>query len=323
MLTDPPDSAALRLAALETRVAAAEAQLAEKDAALAALFTELADTNQGVLALYAELDDNAVQLREVADLKSRFLSYMSHEFRTPLGAISSLARILLDQMDGPLGHEQRRQVRFIQDAAGELTDMVNDLLDLAKLDAGRVTISPAWFEMVDLFSALRGMFKPIVASETVALIFEEPTHVARLYTDGKKLSQVLRNFIGNAIKFTPQGEVRVTATLVEGERVRFAVSDSGIGIAPEHLAGLFQDFVQVDAPIQKRLRGTGLGLSLSKKLAHVLGGDVAVTSELGRGSTFTVTIPLTLPGVPLTLPGVEPAADGGSTPGRGATPDDH
>ncbi len=314
MLTDPRDPAHVRLTALEARLADVEAQLAGKDAALAALVTELADTNHGVLALYAELDDNAVQLREASNLKSRFLSYMSHEFRTPLGAISSLARILIDQMDGPLSEEQQRQVRFIQDAAVELTDMVNDLLDLAKLEAGRVSISPAWFEMVDLFSALRGMFKPILASDTVSLIFEEPSHVPRLYTDGKKLSQILRNFIGNAIKFTPQGEVRVTVTRLDGELVRFAVSDSGIGIAAEHLGGLFQDFVQVDAPIQKRLRGTGLGLSLSKKLAHVLGGDVGVTSELGRGSTFTLTIPLT-------LAGLAPAVEGEPAPGPGPHPD--
>src|SRR5512134_3804783 len=128
---------------------------------LAALTTELAETNQGVLALYAELDDNAIRLREASELKSRFLSYMSHEFRTPLGAIRSIARILLDRLDGPLTEEQERQVRFIQGSATDLSEMVDDLLDLAKVEAGRVAISPAWFEMVDLFSALRGMFRPI------------------------------------------------------------------------------------------------------------------------------------------------------------------
>jgi signal transduction histidine kinase len=259
-----------------------------------ALSVELAETNQGVLALYAELDDNAVRLREASDLKSRFLSYMSHEFRTPLSSILSITRILHDRLDGPLTDEQEKQVRFIRTAAGELTEMVNDLLDLAKVEAGRVTISPAWFDMVDLFSALRGMFKPILQSEAVSLIFEEPHDVPPLYTDDKKLSQILRNFISNALKFTPRGEVRVSAQLIEG-RVRFCVADTGIGIAPEHLGGLFRDFVQVDAPIQKRLRGTGLGLSLSRKLALLLGGDVAVESTLGEGSRFSVTLPLELP----------------------------
>lgn len=259
-----------------------------------ALTAELAETNQGVVALYAELDDNAVRLREASDLKSRFLSYMSHEFRTPLSSILSIARILHDRLDGPLTEEQQKQVQFIQGAARELSEMVNDLLDLAKVEAGRVTISPAWFDMVDLFSALRGMFKPILQSDAVSLIFEEPHDISRLYTDDKKLSQILRNFISNALKFTPRGEVRVSATMT-GDRVTFSVADTGIGIASEHLQALFQDFVQVDAPIQKRLRGTGLGLSLSRKLALLLGGDVAVESTLGQGSKFSVTLPVELP----------------------------
>jgi len=206
-----------------------------------------------------------------------------------------MARILLDRLDGPLTDEQEKQIGFIQASAAELSEMVDDLLDLAKVEAGRITISPAWFEMVDLFSALRGMFKPIVSSTNVSLIFEEPHDVPRLYTDDKKLSQILRNFISNALKFTPEGEVRVTATLVDTEHVTFAVADTGIGIQAEHLESLFRDVVQVAAPIQKRLRGTGLGLSLSKKLAQVLGGDVSVVSQLGQGSTFSVTIPLTIP----------------------------
>jgi signal transduction histidine kinase len=269
-------------------------ELTRLRAQVEALTTELAETNHGVVALYAELDDNAVRLREASELKSRFLSYMSHEFRTPLGAIRSIARILLDRLDGPLTDEQQRQVAFIQSSATELSDMVDDLLDLAKVEAGRVTISPAWFDMVDLFSALRGMFKPILSSESVSLIFEEPTGVPPVYSDDKKLSQILRNFISNALKFTPRGEVRVTAQLAGTDRVTFAVTDTGIGIAEEYLGEIFLEFVQVEGPIQKRLRGSGLGLSLSKKLAEVLGGDVGVTSTLGAGSTFWVTIPLEL-----------------------------
>jgi signal transduction histidine kinase len=269
-------------------------ELTRLRAQVEALTTELAETNHGVVALYAELDDNAVRLREASELKSRFLSYMSHEFRTPLGAIRSIARILLDRLDGPLTDEQQRQVAFIQSSATELSDMVDDLLDLAKVEAGRVTISPAWFDMVDLFSALRGMFKPILSSESVSLIFEEPTGVPPVYSDDKKLSQILRNFISNALKFTPRGEVRVTAQLAGTDRVTFAVTDTGIGIAAEYLGEIFLEFVQVEGPIQKRLRGSGLGLSLSKKLAEVLGGDVGVTSTLGAGSTFWVTIPLQL-----------------------------
>jgi signal transduction histidine kinase len=293
--------------ALRTQAAADADRLRAYAAQIETLTQELAETNQGVLALYAELDDNAARLREASELKSRFLSYMSHEFRTPLGSIRSIARILLDGFDGPLGAEQQRQVRFIQTAAAELDEMVGDLLDLAKVEAGRVTISPAWFEMVDLFSALRGMFKPLLASDAVSLVFEEPVEIPAIYTDHNRLSQILRNFISNALKFTTEGSVRVSATLGGDQRVTFAVADTGIGIAPEHVEVLFQDWVQIDSPIQKRLRGTGLGLALSRKLARLLGGDVAVQSTLGAGSTFSVTIPVQI-GLPLPAP--DPALHG-------------
>jgi signal transduction histidine kinase len=267
-------------------------QIARQKADLATLEAELAETNKGVVALYAELDDNAIQLREAADLKSRFLSYMSHEFRTPLASITSIADLLISGMDGQLNGEQQKQLKFVQGSVRELTEMVDDLLDLAKVEAGRISISPEWFEMVDLFSALRGIFRPIVANSEVALIFEEPDSIPRLFTDDKKLSQILRNFISNALKFTSEGEVRVTAKLRDDGRIEFAVTDTGIGIAAEHLPTLFADFVQLDSRIQKRLRGTGLGLSLAKKFAELLGGDVSVESELGKGSRFSVRIPL-------------------------------
>ncbi|MBH3383314.1 histidine kinase [Pseudomonas juntendi] len=259
-----------------------------------ALRAELEETNQGVLALYAELDIQAEQLRQASDLKSRFLSYMSHEFRTPLGSILSITGLLTDELDGPLSAEQHRQVTFISTATRELSDMVDDLLDLAKIEAGRISISPAWFDMLDLFTALRGMFRPIVDATAVDLIFEEPTGLPRLYTDDKKLAQILRNFISNALKFTAQGEVRVSAQLYGDDRIRFAVSDTGIGIAAELLDTLFEDFTQVDSPLQKRFRGTGLGLSLCKRFAMLLGGEVGVHSEPGEGSTFFVVIPLAL-----------------------------
>jgi signal transduction histidine kinase len=278
----PPASAADLEAALE-------ASLRE----VQALRTELDETNRGVVALYGELDAQAERLREATELKSRFLAYMSHEFRTPINSIRSIARLLTDRLDGPLTAEQERQVTFIQDTATEFAAMVDDLLDLARVEAGRVEISPAWFEMVDLFTALRGMFKPVLTNPNVVLVFEEPQDIPKLYTDHQKLSQILRNFISNALKFTQHGEVRVAAR-ADGDRVTFSVADTGIGIAPEHHGAVFQDFTQIDSPIQKRLRGTGLGLSLSKKLAILLGGSVGLASVPGEGSTFSVTIPVQL-----------------------------
>lgn len=274
---------------------AAQAALAQSQREVEELREELEETNRGVVALYAELDAQAEQLKKATELKSRFLAYMSHEFRTPISAIRSIARLLSDRMDGPLTPEQEKQVGFIDTTAAELADMVDDLLDLAKIEAGRVDISPAWFEMVDLFSALRGMFRPVLHNPATALIFEEPEGLPKLYTDDRKLSQILRNFISNALKFTPHGEVRVTAMRVGEDAVKFSVADTGIGIAPEHHAAVFDDFSQVDSPVQKRLRGTGLGLSLSRQLAALLGGHVEVASELGKGSVFSVTLPVLLP----------------------------
>jgi signal transduction histidine kinase len=288
----------------------AEARIREQEATIATLTTELAETNHGVVALYAELDDQAMRLREASDLKSRFLSYMSHEFRTPLGSIRSIVRILLDELDGPLTAEQRKQVTFVQTSAVELNEMVNDLLDLAKIEAGRLSISPAWFEMVDLFHAIRGMFRPLLSSDAVSLILEEPTDIPPIYTDDQKLSQILRNFISNALKFTPRGEVRVRAARSGDDSVTFSVADTGIGIAQEYHAAIFDDFVQVDSPLQRKWRGTGLGLSLSRKIARMLGGDVTMTSEPGVGSTFSLTIPIRLADPDSPVPSGSPAAEG-------------
>lgn len=271
---------------------ALKAELAQRVEQVESLSRELAETNSGVVALYAELDDKAQQLREASDLKSRFLSYMSHEFRTPLGSIRSLTRILLDRLDGPLTPEQEKQIGFIQSSAQELSEMVNDLLDLAKIEAGRISISPAWFELVDLFAALRGMFKPMLNNPQVGLVFEEPVGLPRAFSDDKKIGQILRNFISNALKFTRRGEVRVSAESHAPGWVKFAVADTGIGIAREHLGALFRDFVQVDSRIQRRVQGVGLGLALSKRLAELLGGSVGVESELGQGSIFYVTLPI-------------------------------
>lgn len=263
--TDSTDADALRAA-----LSAARAQVS-------ALQEELDETNRGVLALYAELDTQAQHLRQATELKSRFLAYMSHEFRTPIASIRSLTRLLLDRVDGPLTAEQEKQVDFIRVTSEEFADMVNDLLDLAKVEAGRIDVSPGWFELVDLFAALRGMFKPVLVNPDVQLIFEEPQDVSQLFTDDAKLSQILRNYISNALKFTAQGEVRVSAvrsTGAEGQdEITFAVADTGIGIAEEFHGAIFQDFTQIGSPIQKRLRGTGLGLSLSKRLAELLGAE--------------------------------------------------
>ena len=265
----------------------------ELDAARAqieALNAELTETNNGVLALYSELDVQAEELRQVSELKTRFLSYMSHEFRTPLAAIQSMGQLLIERLDGPLTEEQERQVTFIQEAAGELSEMVDDLLDLAKVEAGRITVSPDWFELIDLFSALRGMFKPLATSSEVVVLFEEPVGVPSMFSDNQKVAQILRNFISNAYKFTEHGTITVSAR-AEGDMIRFSVADTGIGIPEQELSQLFEDFVQVQSGRSRNVRGTGLGLSLCRRFAGLLGGYVDVESTVGVGSTFHAVLP--------------------------------
>jgi signal transduction histidine kinase/CheY-like chemotaxis protein len=259
---------------------------------LTRLNRELEDTNRGVVALYAELDEKADHLRRADELKSRFLSNMSHEFRSPLNSILALSRLMLDGVDGQLNSEHAQEVGYIRKAAYDLLELVDDLLDLAKVEAGKVEAKPVEFTAANLFAALRGMLRPLLLNQSVDLVFEDADHIPPIYSDEGKVSQILRNFISNALKFTDSGEVRVSAALGEHRDVIFSVADTGIGIEEENLELIFQDFAQVDSPIQRRVKGTGLGLPLSKKLATLLGGEVRVRSQVGLGSTFSVQIPL-------------------------------
>ena len=266
--------------------------LRARQAEVERLNAELEETNRGVLALYAELDDRAEDLRRASEYKSRFLSDISHEFRTPLTSVLNMTRFLLDRADGPLTPEQERQVRIVRKSIESLADLVNDLLDLAKIEAGHTVLRPTEFTVGELFAALRGMFRPLVGSDAVALVFDEPAGAVVLTTDEQRLSQILRNFISNAIKFTERGEIHVSALPEDdGATIRFAVRDTGIGIAPRDQARIFDDFTQVDSPLQRRTRGTGLGLPLSRRLAALLGGRVELESAPGVGSTFTLVVP--------------------------------
>ena len=268
-------------------------ELRERQDELIRLNRELEDTNRGVVALYAELDEKADHLRRADEMKSRFLSNMSHEFRTPLNSIRALSQLLLDRSDGPLTQEQETQVRFVRKATDDLSELVNDLLDLAKIEAGKTDVNPVEFEVGNLFSALRGMLRPLLVSEAVNLVFEEPRGIPRLYTDEGKVSQILRNFISNALKFTERGEVRVKAMLVNsGDSVAFSVTDTGIGIAPEDQQRIFEEFAQVSNPLQARFKGTGLGLPLCRRLVGLLNGKIHLDSAAGAGSTFTAIVPV-------------------------------
>ncbi len=291
----PSDNTMTEVLQQNQELLATLAELNARQDDLLQLTRELEDTNRGVVALYAELDEKADHLRRADEMKSRFLSNMSHEFRTPLSSIRALARLLLDRVDGPLTEEQEKQVSYILSSALGLTELVNDLLDLAKIEAGKVEVKASEFDVVDMFSALRGMLRPLLVGETVKLTFEEPNKLLLMFTDEAKLSQILRNFISNALKFTEEGEINVSVGPVSASgMVTFTVSDTGIGIEEHELAVIFEEFSQLENPMQRKVKGTGLGLPLCKNLATLLGGTVAVQSSKGQGSRFSVSLPQAL-----------------------------
>jgi signal transduction histidine kinase len=268
------------------------AHLREKQTESDRLAQELAETNRGVLALYAELDERALYLERANDLKTRFLSDLNHEIRTPLNAVRNVARLLLDGYEGPLTDRHRRAIEMMRQSTDTLSDLVNDWLDLAKIEAGRTEIRVDVFTAEDLWGALRGVFRPIETDEAVSLIFEPVPALPALQTDEAKVAQILRNFVSNALKFTERGDVRVSAQRGSDDTIVFSVTDTGIGIAAEHLERVFEEFAQVDSPVQRRVKGTGLGLPLSRRLARLLGGDVTIDSKVGRGSTFALVLPI-------------------------------
>lgn len=264
---------------------------------LTRLNAELEDTNRGVMALYSELDERASHLRAADETKTRFLSSVSHEFRTPVNSILALSKILLHRLDGELTTEQERQVRYIVQAADQLSTLIDDLLDLRKVEAGKIQLRVENFTVPDLFAALRGMFKPLATNDNVALVIDEPDELPQLCTDQGKVAQILRNLVSNALKFTVRGSVRVSCRLSQtAHMILFEVADTGIGISPENHRRIFDEFSQVENPLQRTVKGTGLGLPLSQRLAGLLGGSIEIRSQIGFGSTFTLAIPLRLDG---------------------------
>lgn len=267
-------------------------ELDARNAELARLRTELSETNSGVLALYAELETQAEALRRASDLKSSFLSNVSHELRTPIASVINLARLLLDDELGgaSLDAEQRRQIGYIARAGETLLEMVSSLLDLARIEAGRMEVVARPLLVGDLLSTLRGMFRPLVTRREVALVIDEPPAGLSMRSDEGKIAQILRNLVGNALKFTERGEIRVQ-TSSDDAWVTFVVRDTGIGIPGEHHDRVFEEFEQVANPLQAKAKGVGLGLPLSRRMAELLGGTLTVTSEAGDGSTFTLRLP--------------------------------
>ncbi|HEY1976406.1 MAG TPA: ATP-binding protein [Candidatus Baltobacteraceae bacterium] len=250
---------------------------------------ELEETNRGVVALYAELDDKTLRLNDVSEAKTRFLANVSHELRGPINAILGLLRLTLES-DGDDGAERQRQVSLAIGAANDLLALVNGLLDLSKAESGRLEPDIADTDLRDVFGELRGTLRPL-AKPGVELVVEQPA-VWNIETDRILLAQVLRNLITNALKFTESGTVTVTASEKSPLELEIAVRDTGVGIAPEDLARIFEEFYQVRGPLQTKQKGTGLGLPYARLASRALGGDLSVESTPGAGSAFYVRLPM-------------------------------
>ncbi|WP_337173247.1 response regulator [Paludisphaera sp.] len=245
-----------------------------------------------------ELARKATELEQASRYKSDFLANMSHELRTPLNSSLILAKLLADNPTGNLTDEQVKFARTIQSAGDDLLTLINDILDLAKIEAGRMDVRPEPVPTAGLADDLRRTFDPIAAQKGLNFrVSVQPGCPEVVETDRQRLEQILRNLLSNAIKFTERGEVAMEIRRDGDGRVAFAASDTGIGIPREQHGVIFEAFRQADGTTNRKFGGTGLGLSIARDLAGLLGGGIALESEPGRGSTFTLTIPTTSPHV--------------------------
>jgi signal transduction histidine kinase len=261
------------------------------------LLTTFAD--QAVIAienvrLFDEIQDKNRQLEMVSQHKSQFLAGMSHELRTPLNAIIGLTEMMSTNV-ARFGTEKALEpLRRVRSAGTHLLGLINQVLDLSKIEAGKLELSPESVILAPLIDEVIGTAGQLAEPNKNQLVVEAQESLGQLTVDPMRLRQILLNLLSNACKFTKQGQVTLRVRKVADERnwVEFAVADTGIGMTCEQLAKLFEEFAQADASTAKRYGGTGLGLSIARKLARMMGGDVTVTSEPGKGSVFTIRLPV-------------------------------
>jgi signal transduction histidine kinase len=253
---------------------------------------------QSVLAiqnanLFAEVEEKSRQLELASQNKSQFVSSMSHELRTPLNAIIGLTEMMVTNA-ARFGTEKAAEpLRRVYAAGNHLLGLINQVLDLSKIEAGKLELNPQIVELAPLINEVIGTAGQLAEQNKNRLVVEAATDLGALTVDPMRLQQILLNLLSNACKFTKQGEVRLKArSLIDGrDWIEFAVADSGIGMSAEQQAKLFEEFTQADASTAQRFGGTGLGLAITRKLARMMGGDVTVTSDPGKGSVFTVRLP--------------------------------
>jgi PAS domain S-box-containing protein len=238
-----------------------------------------------------ELQEANIHLQEVDRLKSVFLATMSHELRTPLNSIIGFSGILLQEMAGPLNEEQKKQLGMVCSSAEHLLDLINDVLDISKIEAGQLTLASEQFDLRSAFTKAIDTATPMAEKKGLALKCEIAPKVGMITSDRRRVEQIILNLLSNAIKFTEQGWIHA-ACLLQDDHVSIRIMDTGIGIKHEDLEKLFRPFQQVDSNIDRQREGTGLGLSISKKLLEMLGGTIHVESKWGKGSSFGFTLPI-------------------------------
>ncbi|TCW31770.1 response regulator [Gulbenkiania mobilis] len=281
-----------RLEGQQTELEQTNEHLEEQTRLLERQRDELNQRNQALNHAQRQLEEQANELRRASQYKSEFLANMSHELRTPLNSSLILAKLLAENPNGNLSEDQVQFAQSIYSAGNDLLNLINDILDLSKVEAGKLEIRPEAFSLPRLVDSLRNLFRPLADDKGLSFEATVAEDVAQtLYTDSQRLEQILKNLLSNAVKFTDTGSVRLAVSRDDDGRIRFAVNDSGIGIPPEQQSIIFEAFRQADGTTNRKYGGTGLGLSISRDLARLLGGSIEVDSQPGRGSTFTLTLP--------------------------------
>ncbi len=241
----------------------------------------------------SELAQANIELKEMDRLKSEFLATMSHELRTPLNSIIGFVGIILKGITGEINEEQKKQLSMVYGSAKHLLELINDILDLSRIESGKMEIFVTRFKIEEVISEVTHILSPMISKKGLRLVTEMPDETPEIYSDRKKVFQILLNLANNAVKFTSKGEIRIDCRM-DNHNLTVSVSDTGIGIKRENMGYLFKAFRQIDGSAQRRYEGAGLGLYLCRKLVAILGGEIGAESEYEKGSRFTFSLPVRL-----------------------------
>ena len=300
----------------QTHLERQQAELEATNTQLSEQADALDRKNEALNEAQVELQERADELQRASRYKSEFLANMSHELRTPLNSSLILAKLLSENKEGNLSAEQLKFAQTIYSAGNDLLNLINDILDLSKVEAGRLELQPQFVSVQRMVDSLQRMFAPLAGQKKLAFDVQvAPEAPTSMVTDNQRIEQILKNLLSNAIKFTETGGVTLSVIARPGDRVAFSVKDTGIGIAQGQHDIIFEAFRQADGTINRRYGGTGLGLSISRELARLLGGTITVESAAGQGSTFTLTLPAKWTDVPQAEP-VPPARERAEAPAR-------